>query len=192
MENFTKIWNHEFIKNTKEISNINLCLEIGCFEGLTSKYICDNILSESGKLICVDPLTDVYLNNDLTDNDKMNNEKEFDYFLGQYERFINNVSQYIKNEKITLIRDLSKNAYPSLIKEFHSKFELIYIDGDHRPDSVYLDAVNCFELCKNKGYILFDDYLWKDTRIGIDWFLRDYESRYEILSKNHQVLIQKI
>jgi hypothetical protein len=60
---YTREWNHEFVKNTKSINlnNQNLCLEIGSFEGLTSNYIVDNILSANGKLICVDPLTDNYL-----------------------------------------------------------------------------------------------------------------------------------
>ena len=192
MENFTKNWNHDFINNTNNISNIDLCLEIGCFEGLTSKYICDKLLSKNGKLICVDPLTDVYLNDNLSDTDKLNNEKEFDYFSGQYERFTNNVGEYMKNGKINLIRDLSKNIYPSLIKEFSSKIDLIYIDGDHRPESVYIDAVNSFELCRIGGHILFDDYLWKDTGVGIDKFLEEYKGKYELLIKKFQILIKKI
>jgi hypothetical protein len=192
MENFTKIWNQSFIENTNKISNINLCLEIGCFEGLTSKYICDKLLSENGKLICVDPLTDVYLNDNLSETDILNNKKDFYYFSGQYERFVNNVGEYLKSGKINLIRDLSGNIYQSLIEEFSSKIDLIYIDGDHRPESVYLDGVNCFELCKVGGYILFDDYLWKDTGIGIDKFLGEYVGKYELLIKNNQVLIKKI
>jgi predicted O-methyltransferase YrrM len=192
MDNFEKNWNQHFINNTNRMSNIDLCLEIGCFEGLTSKYICDKLLSENGKLICVDPLTDVYLNDNLSETDILNNTKEFDYFSGQYERFTNNVGEYLKSGKITLIRDLSKNVYHSLIEEFSSKIDLIYIDGDHRPDSVYLDAINCFELCKIGGYILFDDYFWKDTGVGIDRFLKEYEEKYELLIKDSQVLINKI
>jgi predicted O-methyltransferase YrrM len=192
MENFTKNWNQYFIANTSDMLNIDLCLEIGCFEGLTSKYICDKLLSENGKLICVDPLTDVYLNDNLSETDILNNTKEFDYFSGQYERFTNNVGECLKSGKINLIRDLSKNIYHSLIKEFSSKIDLIYIDGDHRPESVYLDGVNCFELCKIGGHILFDDYLWNNTGAGIDKFLEEYEGKYELLVNNYQVLIKKI
>jgi predicted O-methyltransferase YrrM len=192
MKNFTKNWNQEFIKNTKDISNLNLCLEIGSFEGLTSKYICENLLSERGKLICIDPLTDNYLNDNLSNDDKLNNGNEFSYFNGQYDRFMNNVGEYVENGKIELIRDLSSNSYKNLIKKFSSKFDLIYIDGDHRPDSVYLDGINCFELCKNNGYILFDDYLWKDTGKGIDRFLEEKNGQYELLINDYQILIKKI
>jgi hypothetical protein len=70
MKNYTEKWNGGFIKNTNIfVKNIDLCLEIGCFEGMTSNYIVDNILTENGKLICVDPLTDIYLNDNLRDVD---------------------------------------------------------------------------------------------------------------------------
>ena len=45
---YTYDWNNEFKKNTSGINNLSLCLEIGCFEGLTSNYIIDNMLNENG------------------------------------------------------------------------------------------------------------------------------------------------
>ena len=44
MKKYTKKWNAAFIQSTNQINEKNLCLEIGCFEGLTSNYIVDNIL----------------------------------------------------------------------------------------------------------------------------------------------------
>ena len=189
MKNFTHNWNQEFIKNSKRIIQKNLCLEIGCFEGLTSNYIVDNILSESGRLICVDPLTDVYLNDKLSELDDANN-KEWIYFKDQYSRFINNVSEHIESGKIELIRDLSINVFDSLLDKYKESFDFIYIDGDHRPDGVYIDAINSFKLCKSGGYILFDDYTWGDTGKGIDRFLNEVDG-YEILLKEYQILITK-
>jgi hypothetical protein len=67
--NYTKSdsWNSYFKTNTSGMCNFNLCLEIGCFEGMTSNEIVSRMLSETGKLICVDPLTDSYLNENLTE-----------------------------------------------------------------------------------------------------------------------------
>lgn len=191
MKNYTHNWSGEFINNTRGINNLDLCLEIGSFEGLTSNYIVDNILSTEGKLICIDPLTDVYLNDNLSELDIKRNNSDFVYFKDQYSRFINNVKEHLESNKIELVRDLSTNIFPELIKNYKNKFDFIYIDGDHRPEGVYIDAINSFILCKNGGYILFDDYLWENTGVGIDRFLKEYNGKYLIITKGCQVLIQK-
>lgn len=197
MENYSDDWNLPFIQITKDIRNIDLCLEIGCFEGLTSKYIVNNLLKEGGKLICVDPLTDNYLNDNLTEKDINNNNTIYGYFNNQYERFTTNCKEEIKSEKIYLFRDLSSNVFPILLEDLKDMFDLIYVDGDHRADTVYNDAINSYSLCKNSGYILFDDYTWGDDygenrpSVGIDKFLKEYEGRYKIVNKNYQLLIQK-
>jgi len=193
---YTHNWLDGFKNNTSGIKNLNLCLEIGCFEGLTSNYIVDNLLSIDGKLICIDPLTDVYLNDNLTDFDIDKNNSEFSYFKDQYGRFCNNVKEHLESSKIELVRKLSSDAFPELIKKYKNQFDFIYIDGDHRIESVYNDAINSFELCKTGGLILFDDYLWdisssESTKIGIDKFLNEYVGRYNLIIKNYQVLIQK-
>lgn len=192
-KNYTRDWNQAFIKNTSNfIKRFELCLEIGVFEGLTSNYIVDNLLTSSGKLICIDPLTDNYFNSNLTETEINRNNTEFLYFKGQYNTFYNNVKEHLDSGKITLIKNISVNAFPELIKEYKGKFDFIYIDGDHRPDIIYLDGINSFELCKKGGYILFDDYGWQDAGIGIDKFLNVYQGKYKLCLKEYQVLIQKI
>lgn len=196
MKNYTKDWNKEFIRNTENIPKLDLCLEIGCFEGLTSNYIIENILSEVGKLICVDPLTDLYYNDNLREDDINKNTNEFVFFKNQYERFLNNTKEHIEVSKLILYRDLSSNVYPQLITNYENQIDFIYIDGDHRASSVYHDAINCFRLCKKNGYILFDDYIWGDindneyTKFGIDKFLEEYKSQIEILKVGYQVLLK--
>jgi predicted O-methyltransferase YrrM len=198
MKKFTHNWNQQFISNTRDIKNLDLCLEIGCFEGLTSNYIADHLLSDSGKLICVDPLKDVYIEGDLDNDDEESNKKEFSFFGGQFQRFIDNTEEKITEEKIILHRETSFSFYEKYSPEYLNKFDFIYIDGDHRPDPVYRDAVNCFSLCKGGGLILFDDYEWreqtphKSTKIGIDKFLSEFSGKYDIIKQNYQILIQKI
>lgn len=193
MKSYTQNWNEEFIKNTSEFTKkFDFCLEIGSFEGLTSNYIVDNILSNNGKLICIDPLTDTYINDNLTDFDISRNNDEFIYFNDQYTRFNNNVSEHLISGKIELVRELSANVFPEFIIKYKDKFDFIYIDGDHRPNSVYIDAINSFKMCKKDGFILFDDYQWDDTSVGIDKFLNEYKGKYKLHIKEYQVLIQKI
>jgi predicted O-methyltransferase YrrM len=194
---YTYDWNNEFKINTNGVKNLTLCLEIGCFEGLTSNYIIDNILNENGKLICVDPLTDVYLNTELKESDVHNNNTIYKYFNNQYDRFINNTNHHIKNNKLELYRNISSEVFPQLLEKYESQFDLIYIDGDHRASAVYIDSINSFKLCKKGGVIIFDDYSWgkmyheEATSFGIDKFLNEYENQYELIKKEYQVVIRK-
>jgi len=192
MKNYTKDWNIHFTNNVTYVKDFNLCLEIGCFEGLTSNYIVENLMFDNGTLVCVDPLTDNYLNTDLTTNDIELNKTEYSFFEGQYDRFINNVQEHIDSGKIVLYRDLSFNVYDKLRNDFGKNFSFIYIDGDHRPESVYIDAINSFDLCKKDGYILFDDFLWKDTKLGINKFISEYLNELKIIQKGEQLLIKKL
>lgn len=194
---YTYDWNGEFKKNTRSLGKFNLCLEIGCFEGLTSNYICDSLLNAGGKIICIDPLTDNYLNNDLKNLDVENNETIWKYFNNQYNRFIANVSHQIDANKLILKRNISSEIFPELISEYEGKFDLIYIDGDHGATYVYIDAINSFKLLSPNGVMIFDDYAWGNmhneeaTSVGIDKFLLEYEGKFDLIIKADQVGIRK-
>lgn len=184
MEKYTQRWNNEFKINTSELPKVDLALEIGCFEGLTTNYICDNLLNEGGRVICIDPLEDNYYVDNLSDKDKeMNNELSF--FKGQYERFLSNT----KGKPVNLIRKKSKDAYED-VKDL--RFQFIYIDGDHRKEGVYHDCTKYIYCMKVGGYMLIDDYEWREeTKEGVDLFLKEAEGQYELMFKNYQVLIKK-
>lgn len=157
MQGFTQNWNQEFIKNTKDIK-VDFALEIGCFEGLTSRYICDNLLNYGGRMICVDPLTDEYLPG----------HPDNEMFIGQYDRFTRNTKGY----PIELIRKKSNEVFNQL-QDY--RFGFIYVDGDHTEEAVYQDAYLAFNLCLPGGKILFDDYegYREETTRGIDRFLKE-------------------
>jgi FkbM family methyltransferase len=175
--NYTQLWNGEFIKNTNGLGKVSFALEIGCFEGLTTNYICDHILQPDGRIICVDPLEDRYL----PTADEQTNQM----FVGQYERFIKNT----KGKPVELLRMKSQDAFP-LLKDY--LFDFVYIDGDHSKSAVYNDAVSVFTILRKNGYILFDDYKWKEeTKEGIDQFLNEYQDQIRIAIKDYQVLIRK-
>ena len=182
---FTENWNAEFKKNTQGMK-FNFALEIGAFEGLTSCYICDNLLKPGGRMIAVDPLKDSYLTTDLTDEDRQMNKELSSMFEGQHARFKRNT----RGKPIELIRKTSREAFEEL-KAY--RFDFIYIDGDHRKREVFNDAIECLKLVKVGGHILFDDYEWREqTTIGINGFLNRYVANIQIVSKGYQVLIKKI
>lgn len=191
-KNYSQNWSKQFIKNTKilDLRNLSLVLEIGCFEGLTSNYIVEKLLDKkNGKLVCVDPLSDEYLGSNPL-------KKRLPYFYKQFDRFIFNTKR--SRNKIELMRVKSSESYKELLQNYKNAFDLIYIDGDHRASVVYNDAVNCFELCKNNGVLIFDDYTEggdylgeEATRHGVDKFLLKFIGKYEILFKNSQVALRK-
>ena len=176
---FTQDWNGEFKKSTHGMK-FNFALEIGAFEGLTTCYICDNLLNPEGRIIVIDPMPDDYNTLPFGEDNKM--------FEGQYERFIRNT----KGKPVELMRMKSSDAFK--ISSFTDyRFDFIYIDGDHSTNAVYLDGVNSLKVCKIGGYILFDDYQWRpETRDGIDRFLREYDRYIEVVKVGYQILIKKI
>jgi predicted O-methyltransferase YrrM len=195
MPRYTHEWNASFVANTKEMGDFGLCLEIGCFEGLTSNYICNNLLSTKGRLICVDPLEDEYVTTDLTKEDNEYNKTIYSYFNGQYTRFSDNVKPLIDSGRLILYRGTSEAILPQL-QDF--TFDLIYIDGDHREEAVYRDGCWAIKLVGSGGVIIFDDYDWADgdgkyvTRVGIDRFLAENKDTVSTTFLHGQAIVRKI
>jgi predicted O-methyltransferase YrrM len=79
-----------------------------------------------------------------------------------------------------------------------TRFDFIYIDGDHTSHQVGKDAENAWKLLKSGGIMAFDDYRWGEDlkpeltpKPAIDRFLAKYTGEYELLSKDYQVWLQK-
>lgn len=183
----TQNWNQEFIKNTEFLKKgVEFALEIGCFEGLTTRYICDELLSPGGRMIAIDPLTDEYLT---AGDEKTKNEINAEcagMFTGQYGRFIRNTKGYPVELKRGTSREIMHGEF------MHYRFNFIYVDGDHRQEEVYNDGILALVACRKGGYILFDDYGWReDTARGIDRFIEDHLDYVEVVSRGYQVLVRK-
>jgi len=176
---FTQDWNKEFIKNTRGLGPFNFVLEIGCFEGLTTRYICDNLLTKEGRMIAVDPLEDQYTDEADEETNKM--------FVGQFERFTRNTRGY----PVELKRERSQNVFKGDF--MHYRFDFIYVDGHHGEVEVFEDGCNAFKVLRKGGYMLFDDYQgYRDeTTRGIDRFIDLHQGKMTIKIKEYQLLIQK-
>lgn len=170
--------NANFILNTSELPKMNLVIEIGTMEGYTAKYICENLLDETGRVICIDPLYDYYV----TDDPRYHPE-----FKHQYQRFLRNT----RGLPVELKRGESKDELPKLNA---LRADMVYVDGNHYPDWPYHDLCWAFAVTKIGGYVLADDYdLWAEgTKESIDKFLNEFNGHYEIVRQNYQILIKKI
>lgn len=171
--------NANFIMNTIDLPKMDLILEVGAMEGVTTKYMCEKMLNTENadaRVIVVDPLYDYYV----TDDPRYHPE-----FKHQYQRFLRNT----RGLPVELKRGKSQDELPKL----HAmRFSMCYIDGDHYSPMPYLDGVWCFAITKIGGFILFDDYEWaEETKASIDKFLNEFQGHYDIIQKNYQVLIKK-
>jgi predicted O-methyltransferase YrrM len=181
--NVVKQW-REFLLPLKD-KELNV-LEIGSFEGMSAAWLLDNVLlHENSHITCVDPFT----GSDEHDEKTKSN---------LYDRFHNNILNNFPENKVTVMKQLSKDALLELGKK-NEIFDIIYIDGDHHAKQVHEDALLSWPLLKSEGILIFDDYLWDmksgnpldNPKPGIDEFLETYKDECTILHKEYQVFIKK-
>ena len=151
----------------------NVTLEIGALFGGASVCILDTYCKQSGSHhYVVDINSNEYIENNLKPY------KNFTYCLG---------------DSSDVCRKLT---HGEKIKEF---VDLAYIDGNHMSKFVLEDAINCFYLTKNGGYIIFDDYGWGESgesrarpATGIEAFLHAYEKYLKVVDVGWQVILKKV
>jgi len=105
----------------------------------------------------------------------------------------------LQHESIYDWNDIQQ-AYKEQIEPHGKKvqYDFIYIDGDHLPESVTLDADLSWDLLKSGGIMAFDDYEWnhpdgfdKNPKPAIDAWLNKHKNEIEIIRKGWQVWIRK-
>jgi len=86
---------------------------------------------------------------------------------------------------------MSDAIVPTFANEF---FDIIFVDGNHNTEYVYLDGIMALEKVKVGGYIVFDDYyaIWKQTMVGIDKFLAQFKDKIDIIYDGQLTLKQVI
>ena len=178
-ENFEKV-----VKPLFNVNNRLKFLEIGCFEGMATKWMLKNLLFHKGSTIDV---VDTFNLDVVT--------------LGQggvsedlRKRFEENIKEY-KN-KVTIYEG---ESYYQLHLLKPNSYDFIYIDGSHYQTDVLEDAVSSYRLAKSGGYLLFDDYQMFFQSMGVKYkpdiainaFLEIYKNEVELIFSNWQALIRK-
>jgi len=149
-------------------------LEIGCFEGGSTLWFLDNVLTAPGSsIVCIDTFVR----------------------QGGEPRFRHNVRVSGHSARVRVIKGRSDVAMSRLHEQ---RFDVIYIDGSHRAADVMLDAVQAWPMLRRGGLLIFDDYAWQPElppqdrpRLAIDAFLRAFSAEYELLHKEYQVIVRK-
>lgn len=130
-------------------------LEIGSFEGCSSCFISDIVITNTlSTLTCVDPFVS-------------DGSNETDHSTLKY-KFYSNIKKTQNYNKINIVEKFSDDFYSTYNG---SKFNFIYIDGEHSEKQILKDLDECFSLLDINGMIWCDDYnnKWKD--IFDNWIL---------------------
>jgi predicted O-methyltransferase YrrM len=157
-------------------------LQIGVFTGNASVWLLENILTDpSSLLVDIDPWRG---------NLPHESNYNWDDIQEAYKEQTASHSKKLQSHKAFSGDWLKANR--------EVKYDFIYIDGDHLPESVTLDADLSWDLLKSDGILAFDDYEWdhpdgtdKNPKPAIDAWLAKHENEIEIFRKGWQVWIRK-
>lgn len=157
-------------------------LEIGSYEGRSSLWLMENILTNpKSKLTCID------LWEDYPESERLGFK-----VTGKIEVFKNNLSKYI--DRITMKQGSSFEIVPTLVDQY----DFIYVDGDHTVTGCWTDAINSFAKLKVGGVMIFDDYDWwinRGTELhpkeAVDRFIKEYADKITVKEVAYQVVIEK-
>jgi len=165
------IWEQLFEKYEKE--NIKSVLEVGCFEGRATIFLCENILQEG-------------TNYDIVDT-----------FI--YNNFTHNISHH-PQINFNISKGYSQHVLPTLVEQ-NKQYDFIYIDASHRADDTFVDAYYAHKMLNKGGILIFDDFGWKDPNaphavnspeLGIRMFFSMYDNYYKLIMSGYQIGAEKI
>jgi predicted O-methyltransferase YrrM len=149
-------------------------LEIGSYEGRSTVWFLENILTEQGaEITCVDVFS----------------EPRWEL------RFDHNIRVSGLGGKVRKLKGRSEDLLPELPR---ASYDIIYVDGSHEAGAVLMDALLSWTLLKPGGLLLFDDYRWEPEKkssqrpqMAIDLFLESFAGRFELVHQDYQVVIRK-
>tara|TARA_B100000287_G_scaffold409376_1_gene436672 strand:- start:1634 stop:2224 length:591 start_codon:yes stop_codon:yes gene_type:complete len=158
-------------------------LEIGCFEGMSTIWMLENVLTqERSQIFCIDAWAD--------------------WTKDAFVRFVSNINKTGLKDKVNIIKGDSSKTLGWLPDDY---FDFIYVDGNHDEKAVIQDAILSFRTLKPGGIMAFDDYLlgirYPNTpgsnamkgscKNAIDYFIKLFEDELKIIHKDYQLWIRK-
>lgn len=162
-------------------------LEIGSFEGRSAVWITENMMQDGDELYCVDTW----------EGGEEHGEEDM---VGVEGRFRHNLLTLHKQFPARRVFQCSSTSTQRLAKSIsqHNSYDFIYIDGSHIAKDVLADACMAWQVLKPKGLIVFDDYMWGNTRdilhrpkVAIDAFCNIFAEEAEIVHVGYQLVVRK-
>ena len=159
-------------------------LEIGSYEGKSTTWIMENMMSKDDFIYCIDTW--------------QGGEEHASIEMSAVEsRFRNNIA--IASSKTGIKPIIKKGKSFDQMCRINDTFDFIYVDGSHQTPDVLTDAVMAFNMLNQHGVIVFDDYLWGNPamplhrpKAAIDDFMNIHAEKIAILHIGYQVVIKKL
>jgi predicted O-methyltransferase YrrM len=167
-------------------------LEIGSFEGRSAVWAAEHMLEDDGKIVCIDTWKG---GEEHTPEDMASTESRFD-------RNVALLHEKFPDRRIAKFKGTSYNLLATLAYGEAWEFDFIYIDGSHIAKDVLTDACMAWQLLKDGGIMVFDDYLWagdnnmRDVlhrpKIAVDMFVNLFAEEITFVSIGYQMAIKKV
>jgi predicted O-methyltransferase YrrM len=163
-------------------------LEIGSFEGRSAVWTIENMMEDGGEIVCIDTW-------------EGGSEHTPEDMSGTEDRFHQNITlirNRFPNRAVVSLKSTSVEALGAAIA--HKKeFDFIYIDGSHLSKDVLTDACMSWPMLKDKGFMVFDDYMWRPPgftllqrpKIAVDTFINMFEDELIITHIGYQLIVRK-
>jgi len=145
-----------------QASKCNKIVEFGCFHGRSTRALADNS-SKNAIIWAVDIWGSDYF---------MENGEKVEIDTCCMPIFKDNLKDHIKAGKIIPVRQFSSNFF------LHEKVDMVFIDADHRFNSVYSDITRAMNLLKPNGLLCGHDYdhpQWPGVSQAVDYLIGDIE-----------------
>tara|TARA_Y100000746_G_scaffold211827_1_gene203187 strand:- start:635 stop:1264 length:630 start_codon:yes stop_codon:yes gene_type:complete len=171
--------------------NINKIIEIGVFQGVTARNICE-LLSASKKDF-------MYIGIDLFDPKYDNNDEVLPIFKSSnplkkiYHKYISRKEPYSLEGVEKLLKKFKKNVIlykgnsNEILKDFeHKNIDYVIIDGGHSYDTVKQDLKLSAKILSKEGIIMCDDYMHNEApgvKNAVDDFVSNSDFKIEIINK---------
>jgi len=184
-------WEELFGYHSGEIKNV---LEVGCFEGRATIFVCENLLQEGANYDIVDTFEGTLDESGMVGAAERLKEDNF-----IYNNFTHNIS-YHPQINFNIFKGYSQNILPTLVQQ-DKKYDFIYIDASHRADDTFVDAYYAHKMLNKGGVLIFDDFGWKDPNaphvvsspeLGVRMFFTVYDDYYKIVMSGYQLGALKI
>jgi len=163
-------------------------LELGAFEGRSTAWIVQNMLEDDGTLISVDTWegAEEHVKMGLAMSDAENNYDHNLRLLGEQHS-----ERAVLKFKMTSYEAVTKLAGGP-------QFDFIYVDASHTAPDVLTDACVAWPMLKDKGVMVFDDYLWGEQRdvlhrpkLAVDAFTNIFAEQLKPLHMGYQYIVRK-
>jgi predicted O-methyltransferase YrrM len=164
-------------------------LEIGAFEGRSAVWTIENLMEDGGEIYCIDTW----------EGGAEHTPEDMNGAKFRFNENIKIVREKFPDRNVTSCTGLSVNWLAALIQD-KRQFDFIYIDGSHLAKDVLTDACMAWPLLKSKGFMVFDDYLWKPQgftllqrpKVAIDAFVNMFEDELNIAYSGYQLIVRKV